>query len=73
MIQVLHCNSNNNSNAGEFHNRSTPVSDNPRKKFKPSTSVVCNKSCTEVVLEGKALWNEFCHRGTEMIVNRAGR
>ena len=24
-------------------------------------------------LDGKSLWDEFCRRGTEMIVNRAGR
>ena len=27
----------------------------------------------EITLEGKNLWDEFCRRGTEMIVNRSGR
>ena len=27
----------------------------------------------EVTLDGKELWDEFYKRGTEMIVNRAGR
>ena len=27
----------------------------------------------EVTLDGKELWDEFYRRGTEMIVNRAGR
>lgn len=35
---------------------------------------MCNKHPnTEVTLDGKELWDEFYRRGTEMIVNRAGR
>ena len=32
-----------------------------------------HKANVEVSLEGKSLWEEFCRRGTEMIVNRSGR
>lgn len=31
------------------------------------------RSRIEVSLDGKSLWEEFYRRGTEMIVNRAGR
>lgn len=41
----------------------------PRKKSKG----VSNHGSIEVTLEGKSLWDEFYCRGTEMIVNRAGR
>ena len=35
---------------------------------------LCNKHPNiEVTLDGKELWDEFYRRGTEMIVNRAGR
>ena len=56
-------NTNSNSNKEEF------------------TGAKCSRICMyhvqkgniDVALEGKALWDEFFHRGTEMIVNRAGR
>lgn len=61
-----HGNSNNNSNIEAFQ-----ASKSDKKKFtKTSIAVACH---IEVTLEGKTLWDEFYCRGTEMIVNRAGR
>lgn len=69
---ILHGNFNNNCNSGKIHtSKSSQFDDPPRKRFKIATG--CPKGNIEVTLEGKTLWDEFCHRGTEMIVNRAGR
>ncbi len=74
--RAFHSNFNNNSNAGGAQVRtsqSSPFQDVPRKRIRSSIPAVCQKSTIEATLEGKALWDEFCRRGTEMIVNRAGR
>ena len=47
----------------------TTVSEPPKKRSK----MVKLSSAIEITLEGKNLWDEFCRRGTEMIVNRSGR
>ena len=44
-------------------------SEPPKKRSK----IVKLNSAIEITLEGKNLWDEFCRRGTEMIVNRSGR
>ena len=41
--------------------------------IKKRTKFVRPNSAIEITLEGKNLWDEFCRRGTEMIVNRSGR
>ena len=48
---------------------SSSTSEPPRKKSKGGSS----HGNIEVTLEGKNMWDEFYCRGTEMIVNRAGR
>lgn len=65
-------NCNNNSNAGEGET-SCSLDDPPKKKSKTPAATAFYKSNIEATLEGKSLWDEFCRRGTEMIVNRAGR
>ena len=42
-------------------------------RLKSLNGIRCHKGAIEVTLEGKSLWDEFYRRGTEMIVNRAGR
>lgn len=60
---------NSNSNCSvEFHDNK--FDDSQRKSVK---AIACIKGNIEVTLEGKTLWDEFYRRGTEMIVNRAGR
>ena len=49
-----------------------PAIEPPRKKSKTSGGG-SKYGNVEVTLEGKTLWEDFYHRGTEMIVNRAGR
>ena len=44
-------------------------SEPPKKR----TKIVKTNNAIEITLEGKNLWDEFCRRGTEMIVNRSGR
>ncbi len=67
---MIHSNSsNNNSNTNRATNESCchgqPID------YSPGTSR--KASSIDVVLDGKSLWDEFCRRGTEMIVNRSGR
>ncbi len=76
MHGVLRTNSNNNSNSDGVHkteSESESIRDCPRKRLRTSSATSCHKGSIEVTLEGKQLWDEFCRRGTEMIVNRAGR
>lgn len=47
----------------------TSASEPPKKRSK----IVKLNNAIEITLEGKNLWDEFCRRGTEMIVNRSGR
>lgn len=58
-------NSNNNNSIEEIQ-----ASKSDKKR---SLAVACHRGNIEVTLEGKTLWDEFYRRGTEMIVNRAGR
>lgn len=67
-------NFNNNSNAEEsLKNGADLLTCEFVKKGSRLASAACHKGSVEVSLEGKSLWDEFCSRGTEMIVNRAGR
>lgn len=69
---VFYDNFNNNSNAESvITGESSPQDDLPRKKLR--VAAISQKGNIEATLEGKTLWDEFCRRGTEMIVNRAGR
>ena len=43
-----------------------PITKKRNKFVRPNCAI-------EITLEGKNLWDEFCRRGTEMIVNRSGR
>lgn len=72
---VQYNNSNNNSNAEDsLKNGADLLAFEFVKKGSRGASGSCQKgSMVEVCLEGKSLWDEFCRRGTEMIVNRAGR
>lgn len=71
---IIQCNSNNNSNAEEsLENGADLLECELVKKRSREASTSCHKGNIEVSLEGKSLWDEFYHRGTEMIVNRAGR
>ena len=45
------------------------INEPPKKRAKYTKT----NSAIEITLEGKNLWEEFCRRGTEMIVNRSGR
>ena len=74
-VPMLQKNSNNNNcniGGGVSLKATDDLHETPRKKFRASTATACHKGI-EVTLEGKPLWDEFCRRGTEMIVNRAGR
>ena len=65
-------NFNNNSNTENVTSRESSTQDPPKKKLRIAATT-SHRGNIEVTLEGKSLWDEFCHRGTEMIVNRAGR
>lgn len=66
---IFHGNYNNNSNR-ESREISPRVSVSKKMRAAPTAG---HKGNIEATLEGKSLWDEFCQRGTEMIVNRAGR